>query len=379
MHANIIDLFAKGNQELFHSSFIAWLLDENGSHGLGRRFLNAFATLLAPEVAARLNGPLAVHTESTLGRSRFDILLSPKVPEATEHRGVVLENKTKSFGTAIQLGKYREQGFAVVALVLLPETLDDESHKSFPVVHYAQIRDLLKSLTLESGNHYHFLIAQYAQHLTDTLAVFESLDKYCRGDVPSSQFREMLKELPAAVSARDNDIRTFTYYYYHSLARHITSAERDLVFGTLGYEGAEQQKENTRWLYEKNMQGPPFMEALIHRPADMRSWRLQDPLRDIAEQHNAVIAPRVEVWLDMGRIADDPDADLEIGHLVLGTWTSELQQILRTRQPYASSLRRRPKAKRNFHCEPLRISDLPYARASDRIRGALRLVFDRAD
>src|SRR4051794_13722152 len=42
----IIDILRKGNQELFHSSIIAWLLDPLAEHGLDTGFLNAFAEVV---------------------------------------------------------------------------------------------------------------------------------------------------------------------------------------------------------------------------------------------------------------------------------------------------------------------------------------------
>jgi len=78
MATNVFDLFARGNQELFHSAFIAWLLDEHGSHGLGSRFLDQFRLSLPAQIAGRLTGPVAVRTEYRSGGSRFDLLLEPR-------------------------------------------------------------------------------------------------------------------------------------------------------------------------------------------------------------------------------------------------------------------------------------------------------------
>jgi len=37
---NLIEIFARGNQELFHSAFFAWLLDNKAPHNLKRTFFN---------------------------------------------------------------------------------------------------------------------------------------------------------------------------------------------------------------------------------------------------------------------------------------------------------------------------------------------------
>jgi PD-(D/E)XK nuclease superfamily len=134
MTTNVIDLFSRGNQELFHSAFIAWLLDEHGSHGLSSGFLEAFTAGLPAQIADRLTVPLAVRTEWRSGGSRFDILLEPRSasPASTPFKGLVLENKIKSFGEAVQLDRYLAQGFDVLVLALLPETLDDTAKRNYP-------------------------------------------------------------------------------------------------------------------------------------------------------------------------------------------------------------------------------------------------------
>jgi len=84
-------------------------------------------------------------------------------------------------------------------------------------------------------------------------------------------------------------------------------------------------------------------------------------------------ARRVEALLCR---TDEPDPN--VGTLMLGTWNQELKQALRTREPYASTLKRRPRAKRNFHCESLALSDIQFQSIECRIRNALQVIFDYA-
>ena len=282
---NIIDLFARRNQELFHSAFIAWLFDEHGTHGLGSRFLGEFTSSLPAQIADRLTGPLVVRTEYQSGvSSRFDILLAPRSPSPSPpaFKGLVLENKIKSFGNALQLDRYVAQGFDVLVLALLPATLDDDAKRRYTVVTYSRIRDLLQRLPLDPANHYHFLIREYRAFLAETLVPYELIARYCNGDLSPLEFRAAVKSATLSSSVlRDNDIRTYSYYYYHLLAEHITHSAPDLAFGTRTYADAERDNENTTWLYEKNMQGLPFMEAIIYRPCDTAPWRLHSALASI--------------------------------------------------------------------------------------------------
>jgi hypothetical protein len=374
---NVIDLFARGNQELFHSAFIAWLFDEHGTHGLGSRFLREFTAGLPSQIADRLTGPLVVETEYQSGRSRFDILLKPRSPSPSPaaFKGLVLENKIKSFGNAMQLDKYLKQGFDVLVLALLRETLDDDAKRKYTVVTYSLVRDLLQRLPLEPANHYHFLIREYHAFLAKTLSTYDLIARYCNGDVSPAEFTEALKTALAGSVLRDNDIRTYSYYYYHLLAERITYFEPDLAFGTRMYADAERHNESTRWLYEKNMQGQPFMEAII-RPCDTAPWKLHSALGSINTSKSIQIAPRIEVWLDLNRIATADDRDPAVGSLMLGTWAPELKQALRTLEPYSTSLKRRPRADRNFHHESLTLSDVRFEKLIPRIRDALRLICD---
>src|SRR4051812_26211022 len=102
----IIDILRKGNQELFHSSVIAWLLDPGAEHRLGDGLLHAFARIVErhgwPRMREALDaGPTArITTEATARKSRYDIVV--QLWSFT----VVIENKTKSLGDKPRFEKY---------------------------------------------------------------------------------------------------------------------------------------------------------------------------------------------------------------------------------------------------------------------------------
>jgi hypothetical protein len=110
----MVDIFRKGNQELFHSSMIAWLLDPNAEHGLGWRFLRRFADKLADKGHPKLKEAIefspvgSVRTEAPFLKSRYDIEL--RFGDVL----VVVENKTKSIGEAPQLDRYTASGAETV-------------------------------------------------------------------------------------------------------------------------------------------------------------------------------------------------------------------------------------------------------------------------
>lgn len=194
------------------------------------------------------------------------------------------------------------------------------------------------------------------------------------GSLAASTFRGHLAERVQGMEFSDNDIRTFSYFYYHNFADYLKHEARDLWFGDAGYDEGEKQRVNTRWLYEKNMQGPPFMEAILHNPYDStQSWRMDDQFSALFAKTPFQIAPRIELWLDPVQLAGAGDST-EVGKLMLGTWSNDLRQTLRENEPYKSRLS--PSGRRNFHREPVGLADLPFSRLADRIRKMLTNVFD---
>jgi hypothetical protein len=142
----IIDILRKGNQELFHSSIMAWLLDPDGEHGYGPGFLNAFAQTVEQRGCAKMREALEtgqvtrIKTEATAHKSRYDIEL--QVGPVT----VVIENKTKSLGGEVQFENYG--GKNIVALGWCAISFSPGVHSKYPVVTYG---DVLAILDLEQA------------------------------------------------------------------------------------------------------------------------------------------------------------------------------------------------------------------------------------
>lgn len=375
---NLISVFARGNQELFHSSFLAWLMDADAPHGLGDAFLRGLLASLPFASAYPASASYDVITEHRDGRFRFDILLRPK-NAANGRRGIVFENKVKSFGTHLQVDGYRAQGYDVVVLPLLRETLDEQTKGDYPVVEYRKVHEILSTLPLDERIGCHFVVAQYRSYLHDTLLVFDKLRAFAAGDLPLHAFRQGLAEPLQGRTLSDNDIRTFNYFYYYNFAEYLKRNAPDLIFGTLGYGETEDSKANTRWLYEKNMSGIPFMEALIYQPfAAGPGWRMHRCFEPSYRAKPFCIAPRLEVWLALDRLVEQANDTTEVGNLMLGTWSEEIKQTMRDREPYKSTLTSLAN-KRNFHRESVLLRDLPFGRLADRLRRMLPLIFDRTD
>ena len=184
MPRNMIDILARGNQELFHSAFLAWLMKADECHGLGKTFRSQFLSHLPQTLGYDVNGDYEVDTEFVSSRLRFDIILRP-TGEAKHKKGLVLENKIKSFGNHLELEQYKKEGYDVAALALLPETLDEETKHQYPVVTYDVIGSALNDLSLRLDNPYQFLVGQYRDFLEKTLDSYSAIASYCRGSLTS--------------------------------------------------------------------------------------------------------------------------------------------------------------------------------------------------
>jgi PD-(D/E)XK nuclease superfamily len=243
MSRNVIDIFARGNQELFHSAFLAWLMDDHESHGLGKSFRSRIISRLGENCGYDPNGEYKVATESRSGESRFDIILWP-TGATRQGKGLIFENKIKSYGNHLQLDKYKGAGYDVAVLALLPETLDEDTKQRYQVLTYKTIRDVLNEVPLNPEDPHQFLVIQYRSFLERTLATYSAISDYCSGTVESDAFFERLGRAVEGLTFGDNDIRTFNYFYYYRLAEFIKYSARDLAFGDCAYDAAEKQKAN---------------------------------------------------------------------------------------------------------------------------------------
>jgi hypothetical protein len=373
---DIISVFTRGNQEMFHSAFLAWLMDKDAPHGIGQIFLQRLLSRFPKISVLEPSTDYEVFTEYRDSHGRYDILVREQ--NSCGGKGIVFENKVKSFGSLPQLDRYKEGPYAVAVIALLKETLDPEIEGGeYPVIEYATIRDILGTLLLSpDDNPYHFIIKEYAAHLGRTLGVFDKLRDFMYGNIQLPAFLADIETPIRETTLTDNDIRTFNYFYYYNFSRYLIGQGQDLVFGSLGYNEAGETKRNTRWISEKNMQGPPYMEALIFTPfEEKQAWRMHPCFEPLYSANRFVLAPRLELWLDLSKMVTAFHYSTEAGRLMLGTWSDDLKQFLSENEPYKTQLKRL--GSRNFHHEKLSLEDLPFPKMADRMRSMLSLLFLR--
>lgn len=210
-HRTIIDILRKGNQELFHSSIIAWLLDPRAEHGYGPAFLDAFARLVEdkgdPRFRAALQGPSVVKitTETTGKKSRYDIRLE------IGGTAVVIENKTKSLGDDPQFEQYKGENTVLVALGLCDMSFSEMVKGKYPLVTYANLLAILDGLPDPPGSDFKVLVNHYRQFLRRELAVLAGIDHQSMSEPGSNSIvrrNPMYWNAPTAgvtTSGRDRD------------------------------------------------------------------------------------------------------------------------------------------------------------------------------
>ncbi len=215
----IIDILRKGNQELFHSSMIAWLLDPTREHGLGTTFLDGFATLLAakgaPELGRALDNGHSVRvlTEHPSSHGRYDIVL-----DCGPDFRLVLENKTKTVGGKDQLERYGKEGARVVALGLCDVSF--AGHIGFPLVCYPEILELLRPIADGAHPVFGVLVRHYRDYLERELRTLELMSRvYARGEL--GHHAELRASLERPGLYTENDLRFLDSVLLERFHRHL--------------------------------------------------------------------------------------------------------------------------------------------------------------
>jgi hypothetical protein len=258
----IIDVLRKGNQELFHSSVVAWLLDPAGEHGLGDGFLHAFARLVErhgnPRMRQALDAgtPVRIATEATARNSRYDIVV--RLGPVT----VVVENKTKSLGDEPQFEKYGSGGDCVlVPLGLCPMSFSQAVHAGYPVVTYAEVLSALDALPPAPPSDFRVVVDHYRAYLRRELAVLAGIDEWhSTGDAAAGA--AVYKGVGEGVGQTENDRRFLNLYLLERLKLQLEDSAR--------WRGC-------RLRTDKNMRSGAWL-AVFDAEAGAGGFRYADPL-----------------------------------------------------------------------------------------------------
>jgi PD-(D/E)XK nuclease superfamily len=309
----MIDILRKGNQELFHSSMIAWLLDPKAEHGLGARFLEGFANKLARadggssklKEAVKVSPDVSVRTESSFLKSRYDIEI---------HFGderIIVENKTKSVGEAPQLDRYKGTGAETVALGLsdVSFTLTESDRSKHHLILYRDVLDILRKLESRdpSADKFAMLIEDYREYLERELSLQEAIVE-CY-EVGKRDARQQILDTLEAGSPTENDRRFLSLFLLENFQRACLLDLRD----NPRWEGAE-------WRTDKNHPSGVWLANDAKPPT---RYSFVDPIKELCRKRSAMLWFHVE--LKSGVFERDPPAE-QVGELQLRCSTRSPEQ-----------------------------------------------------
>ena len=180
---NLFDVLGIQKRELQHSAFLAWLLNPQGSHGLGDYFLRAFLLQAAKE--ARERGfsditPLDVdawkfdNVDIATERHNVDILLA----DETDGFVCLIENKIGSSEHSDQLNRYinivenEYAGLTLFPIFLTPdgtEPEDSEDAERYVPFDYGRIAGLIDRVLQARSSTISTSVADFMKQYADTL------------------------------------------------------------------------------------------------------------------------------------------------------------------------------------------------------------------
>lgn len=272
----IIDILRKGNQELFHSSMIAWLLDPRAEHGLGKVFLEQFADKLVdkgrPELLEIVKTALpdSVRTEATSYKSRYDIVIS--IGQIL----IVIENKTKSLGEWPQFRKYEATNPLLVALGLCDVSFSADVASKYPLLTYRDVLGILNNLP-KQNNDFGVLIDHYRLFLERELSILEFIvDCYAHGNL---NCHTRISELVKTASYTDNDRRFLNLYFLEKFREHLSNSPL---------------WQEARWSTNKNMQSGVWLANYDAKLPN--SYYVNPSIKRFCQEKSAGLWFHIELW-----------------------------------------------------------------------------------
>jgi hypothetical protein len=284
---NIIDLLRKGNQELFHSSMIAWMLDPQGSgHNHGRAFINRFAERIASDdstlqdlLASAHNEP-RVLLELATRKARYDVAIEFDGAGAGTKKLVIVENKTKSIGAESQTDSYREQGNveSVICLGLSQLSFSPGVRKKLPFLDYSDVLEIIKSLPRGvADDNCQVLLDDYRDFLERELGRLEAVKQMGASDdekdvaVANKVLRSALPHL------NENDVRFLNL----SFLQEFIWSLREPPLSLAGKWNSSKNQASGAWIAKSN--------------DDQSSYRWADGLKEHVDR-GASFWMHIELW-----------------------------------------------------------------------------------
>jgi len=235
---SFMKIFGLEDNELVHSSFLAWLLDPLESHDLGSLFIRRFLERAGLKIEELDFSTLQVETEKSSDKSRLDI----RIFDSCRKFQCIIENKIWSSEGVDQTPRlfndFHDEGYEKELFIFL--TLDQKSkpkNAHFISINYEHVLRILAELLDVAEGDTRFLIKHYSNTL-ERLIVSEKFEGFSE--------------------------RTRLYYQYFKETYEIKKAfekDRKLLFDTL-----EVAIKENRWWDENSWE-------LQRSGGDIRIWK----------------------------------------------------------------------------------------------------------
>ena len=180
---NLFETLNLVHAEIRHSNVLAWLLNPNENHGLGKNFLNIFIKWFVSENKTIIDGlnvfdiEMFNYNDVEIRREWKNIDIVIIIKEEEKNIVVAIENKIKCSQHANQLKKYREiiekefQYFEKLFIFLTPENTIpiDETWINFNYITVSELldntikykKDTLNENILNFIEHYNIILKRY--------------------------------------------------------------------------------------------------------------------------------------------------------------------------------------------------------------------------
>lgn len=193
---NIFDVLNIVHAEVRHSSVIAWLLDPNGTHGLGDNFLKLFLKYFISNNKSSLSNIINLFTIEFLNLknveirkewNHIDILVL--IEDKEEKLVIAIENKIKTKEHSNQLQRYREivekkfTNYTKLYIYLSPDGLIP-SDENWSILSYNIIADIIENLLKNKNDTLNTnikeFISQYNTNLRRHIVGNSEIEQICK-------------------------------------------------------------------------------------------------------------------------------------------------------------------------------------------------------
>lgn len=225
----LIDIFGKGNMDLFHTNMISWLISPDAEHGLKSSFLEKFSETLAKRGNIKLkqeveHGEIVVHSKTIYYKWYYVIEIH------TLNSLFVIHNKTMGIGVHSlstcfkKVKSYINNNADIIRLGFCDATFSTVVNDNYPLITYDDILEILETIKLDTNNDFSVLVRHYRNFLKRELQILEWISEYySRNSLPKKD--NIVNTVTSVGDYIEKYKRFLNLYYLAKLKEKIRSVE----------------------------------------------------------------------------------------------------------------------------------------------------------